>query len=107
MPSFRAVRFAVPFSKDSYSYSLWGRPGTPLLRTARSPQAQNPLIDTLTAPARAFWIKKKKKKRKERKQLSSTPLPFLISLTKAHLKAPKEGNGREPGGDSSGVGKRN
>lgn len=56
MPSFRAVRFAVPFSKDSYSYSLWGRPGTPLLRTARSPKAQNPLIDTLTAPARSFLI---------------------------------------------------
>lgn len=56
MPSFRAVRFAVPFSKDSYSYALWGRPGTPLLRTARSPQAQNPLIDTLTAPARALLI---------------------------------------------------
>lgn len=81
------MRFAVPFSKDSYSYSLWGRPGTPLLRTARSPQAQNPLIDTLTAPAHAFWIFFFK--------LSFTP--SLISLIKSHLKEPREGKGRRPG----------
>ena len=95
MQSFRAVRFAVPFSKDSYSYSLWGRPGTPPLRSARSPRAQNPVIDTLTAPARAFWIFLKK--------LSFTLLPFLISLTKSHLKEPKEGKERGPGGDSLGM----
>lgn len=101
MPSFRAVRFAVPFSKDSYSYSLWGRPGTPLLRTARSPQAQNPLIDTLTAPAHAFLIFFFK--------LSSTPPPFPISLTKSHIRNGRKGRegGQAVGGGSSEFGERN